>query len=101
MVQVEHLANTDRGTKGFGSTDLNHRRTIKTNMPILQISFLHANHKDNEYFDNTDLARYLRAQGNKLMMTNALITKVDMRKYNTEFIERVNEASKKDQELQE
>ena len=50
-VQVEHLANTDRGTKGFGSTDLNPRRTIKSNQTIPQISFLHANHKDNEYFD--------------------------------------------------
>ena len=35
------------------------------------------------------------------MMTNAVITKVDMRKYNTEFIERVHEASKQDQEWQE
>ena len=47
-VQVEHLANTDRGTKGFGTTDLNPRRTIKSNQTIPQISFLHANHKDNE-----------------------------------------------------
>ena len=79
-VQVEHLANTDRGTKGFGSTDHNPRRNIKSNQTIPHISFLHANHKDNEYFDNADLARYLRAQRNKLMMTNAGITKVDMRK---------------------
>ena len=99
--QVEHLTNTDRGTKGFGSTDLNPRRTIKTNQTIPQISFLQANHKDNEYFENADLVRHLRAQRNKLMMTNAVITKVDMRKYNTEFIERVHEASKQDQQWQE
>ena len=97
-VQVVHLANTDRGTKGFGSTDLNPRQTIKTNQSIPQISFLQANHQDNEYFDNADLARHLRAQRNKLMMTNAVITKVNMRKYNTEFIEGVHEASKEDQE---
>ena len=100
-VQVEHLANTDGGTKGFGSTDLNPRRTIKSNQTISQISFLHANHKDNEYFDNADLAGHLRAQRNKLMMTNAVITKVDMRKYNREFIERIHEASKQEQEWQE
>ena len=100
-VQVEHLANMDRRTQGFGSTDLNPRRTIKSNQTIPQISFLHVNHKDNEYFDNADLARYLRAQRNKLMMTNVVITKVDIRKYNTEFIERVHEASKQDQERQE
>ena len=101
VVQVEHLANTDRGTKGFGSTDLNPRRMIKSNQMIPQISFFYANHKDNEYFDNADLARHLRAQRNKLMMTTAVITKVDMRKYNTEFIERIHEASKQDQEWQE
>ena len=33
VVQVEYLANTDRGTKGFGSTDLNPRRTIKKIRP--------------------------------------------------------------------
>ena len=100
-VQVEHLANIDRGTKGCGSTDLNPRQTIKSNQTIPQISVLHANHKDNEYFDNADLARHLRAQRNKLMMTKAVITKVDMRKYNTEFIDIVHEASKQDQEWQE
>ena len=30
-VKVEHLANTDRGTKDLGSTNLNRRRTIKSN----------------------------------------------------------------------
>ena len=79
-VQVEHLANTDRGTKGFGSTNLNPRRMIKSNQTIPQIGFLHVNHNDNEYFDNADLARHLRAQRNKLMMTNVVITKVEMRK---------------------
>ena len=100
-VQVEHPTHTDCGTKGFGSTDLNPRRTIKSNQTIPQISFLHANHKDYENFDNADLARHLRAQRNKLMMTNAVIAKVDMRKYNTEFIERIHKASNQDQEWQE
>ena len=36
------------------------------------------------------------------MMSNAIITKVDMRKYNVEFIERVHEPGKKgDQDWQE
>ena len=61
-VQVEHLSNTVRGTKGFGSTNLNPRRTIKSNQTIPHLSFLQANHKENEYFDNSDLARHLRAQ---------------------------------------
>ena len=99
-VQVEHLANTDRGTKGFGSTDLNPRQTIQSNLTIPHIPFLHAKHKDNEYFDNADLARHLRAQRNKLMMTSAVMTN-DIRKSNTQFIEMVHEASTQDQEWQE
>ena len=35
------------------------------------------------------------------MLSNAIITKLDMRKYNVEFIERVHEASKQDQDWQE
>ena len=100
-VQVKHLANTDRGTKGFENTYLNPRRTIKSNQTIPQISFLHANHKANEYFDNADLARHLTAQRSKLRMTNTVVTKVDMRKYNADFIEKVHKASKQDQDWQE
>ena len=35
------------------------------------------------------------------MMSNAIITKVDMRKYNVEFIDRVHKASEQDQDWQE
>ena len=35
------------------------------------------------------------------MITNAVVTKVDMRKYNVEFIERVHKASKQDQDWKE
>src|ERR1700760_1464814 len=97
-VQVKHLRKTDRGPQGFRSTDLDPRRIIQSNQTTPQICFLQANHEENEYFDNTDLARHLRAQRNKLMMSNAIITKVDMRKYNVEFIEKVQEASKQDQD---
>ena len=95
-VQVKHLRKTDRGTQGFGSTDLDPKRIIQLNQTKPQICCLQGSHEENEYVDNTDLARHLRAQRNKLMMSNAIITKVDMRKYNVEFIERVHEASKRD-----
>ena len=97
----KHLPKTDRATKGFGSTDLDPKRTIQSNQTTPQICFLQANHEENEYFDNADLARHLRAQRNKLMMTNAVVTKVDMRKYNVEFINRVHKASQQDQDWQE
>ena len=85
----------------MGSTDLDPMRIIQSNQTTSQICFLQANHKENEYFDNADLARYLRAQRNKLMMTNAVVTKVAMRKYNMEFIEKVPEPSKQDPDWQE
>ena len=79
-VQVKHLPKTDRGSQGFGSTDLDPKRIIQSNQTIPQVCFLHANHEENEYFNNADLARHLRAQKNKLMITNAVVTKADMRK---------------------
>ena len=77
------------------------KRIIQSNQTTPQICFLNANHEENEYIDNADLARHVRALGNKLVMSNAIITKVDMRKYNVEFIERVYEASKQDEDWQE
>ena len=97
-VEVKHLPNTDRGTQGFGSIDLDPKGIIQSNHTTPQICLLQADHKENKYFDNADLARNLRVQRNKLMMTNALVTKVNMRKYNLELIERVHEARKQDQD---
>ena len=100
-VQVNHLPKTDRGTQGFGSMDLDPKQIFQSNQTTPQICFLQPNHEENEYLDNADLARHLRAQRNKLMMTNAVVTKVDMRKYNVEVIERIHEASNQDQDWQE
>ena len=100
-VEVKQLLKTDRGTLGFGSTDLDPRRIMQSYHRTPQIGFLHANHEENDYFENTGLARHRRAQGNKLMMSNAIITNIDMRKYSVEFIERVHEASKQDQDWKE
>lgn len=58
-------------------------------------------HEENEYFENNDLGRHLREQRNKVMMTNTVVRKVDMQKYNTKCIEKIHEASKQDQEWQE
>ena len=80
--------------------DLDPKGIIQSNQTTPQICFLQANHEENKYFDNADLARHLRAQRNKLMMTNPVVTKMDMRKYNVEVIERVHEASKQDQDWQ-
>ena len=53
-VQVKHLPKTDRRTQGFGSTDLDPKRIIRSNQTTPQICFLQANREENKYFDNTD-----------------------------------------------
>jgi len=99
-IRVNDLATTIRGNKGFGSTDLTPKRTIQTQETRTQISFLQARHEENTFLDSTDLACHLSKQEDRLMMTRAVITKVDMRKYNADFIEKVQEASVDDQDWQ-
>ena len=43
-VQVKHIPKTDTGTQGFGSTDLDPKRTIQSNQTTPKICFLQANH---------------------------------------------------------
>ena len=43
-VQLKHLCYTNRATKGFGSTDLDPKRTIQSNQTTPKICFLQANH---------------------------------------------------------
>ena len=58
VMEVDKLGITDRGTKGFGSTDLSPKRTIGIEQVQPVMCQLHANRKENQLFAEEDIGHH-------------------------------------------
>ena len=101
MMEVDNLEVTGRADKGFGSTDMLPKRTTLVTDCELMICFLQANQKNNEYFNAEDMGRHPRLQKEHVLMSSAIISPVETKNFDAEFISKVRMASKEDQEWQE
>ena len=100
-MEVENLEVTERADKGFGSTDMSPRRTTPVTDCKPMICFLQAKPKDNGYFDAEDMGRHPRLRKEHVLMSSAIISNVETRNFDAEFISKIITASKEDQEWQE
>src|SRR5437879_4449924 len=98
LMEVDELRGTERADKGFGSTDSIPTRALETTEVVPTISFLQADASNNEYFDTSDEAHHARLKEGVVLMSNAIIEKVEIRKFAVEFLDQVKEAAKQDQE---
>jgi len=57
MMEVDNLQVTDRGSKGFGSTDLSPKRTIGVEQVQQLICQLYADSRENRLFSENDIGR--------------------------------------------
>jgi len=55
MLEVDHLQITDRGNKGFGSTDLSPKRTIAVEQVQPIMCQLYADSRENRLFSENDI----------------------------------------------
>ena len=101
MMEVDDLEVTGRADRGFGSTDMSPKRTTLVTDCELMICFLQANQKNNEYFNAEDMGRHPRLWKEHVLMSSAIISQVETKNFNAEFISKVRTASKEDQEWQE
>ena len=56
-VVVDQLVETERGTQGFGSTDLGPKRLITSKEHKIMMCFLHPNPRNNTFYDEEDILR--------------------------------------------
>src|SRR5437899_6055572 len=97
-MEVGELRGTERADKGFGSTDSIPTRALETTEVVPTISFLQADASNNEYFDTSDEIHHARLQEGIVLISNAIIAKVEIRKFAVEFLDQVKDAAKQDQE---
>src|ERR1700709_2536568 len=90
LLEVQGLANTERAGSGFGSSDLKAQRPT--------VCFLQANYNMNQYFDKHDEENSPRFNTEIEMLSNAIIAKAELKKFDVDFLRKVKEAATKDEE---
>jgi len=59
-MEVDKLEITERGKMGFGSSDMNPKRSITAKEEKIQICFLHADTSEKEFFSAADIGYHPR-----------------------------------------
>jgi len=98
MMEVDELELTERAGSGFGSTDMSPKPTISVMNTQPIIRFLQADANNNEYFDVEDIGNHPRLRQEPFLMSSAIISQVEMKVVEADFIAMVVGPSERDQE---
>ena len=91
-MEVDGLDETERAGKGFGSSGLG--TELKEVPPT--ICFLHAN-GNHQFYDSFDINQHPTLRKGQVLLSNAIIAKASLRKFEDDFLAAVKEAVLEDQ----
>jgi len=89
MMEVDNLKLTDRGDKGFGSTDLSSKRTISVEQVQPIMCQLYADNRENRLFSENDIGQNPWLLQEEVMVSSAMISKALLQEYELVLLERV------------
>ena len=95
-MEIDELDETERGTEGFGSTDLGPKKLITTKEAKITMCFLNPKPEYNKYFDDEDIETNPRLRQEVVMLSNAIIAAVHMQAMDESFLNRIRMAGKED-----
>ena len=95
-MEIDELDETERGTKGFGATDLGPKTLITTKETKITVCFLNPNPEYNKYLDDEDIETNPRLRQEVVMLSNAIIATVHMQTMDEAFLNRIRMAGKED-----
>jgi len=98
IMKVNKLELMKRADSGFGSTDMSPKRPISVIEAQPMICFLQADSNNNEYFDVEDIGSHPILRQEHVLMSSAIISQVEMKVLEADFIATVVAASERDQE---
>ena len=93
---VDKLVETERGTQGFGSTDLGPKRLITGKEHKIMMCFLHPDPRNNTFYDEKDLLTHADMTREVTLLSNARITAVQMQTMDETFLNSIRTAGKND-----
>ena len=95
-VGVEELVETERGTQGFGSTDLGPKWLITTKEHKIMMCFLHTDPRNNTVYDEEDILTHADMTREVTVLSNTIIAAVQMQTMEETFLNRIRIAGKDD-----
>ena len=93
---VDKLEETERGTQGFGSSDLGPKRLITRKEQTILMCFLHPDPRNNTFYDEEDILTHPDITREVTLLSNAIIAAVQMQTMDETFLDRVRMAGKDD-----
>ena len=98
---VDDLETTERGKMGFGSSDLNPKRSIKAKEEEVKICFLRADTSENEFFSTADIGYHPRLMKEREMLSSAHVNAALTPTMNDSFVDKIRVAGKGDEKWQD
>ena len=93
---VDKLVKTERGTQGFGSTDLDPNHLITRKEHKVLMSFLHPDPGNNTFYDKEDILTHADMTREVTLLSNAIIAAVQMQTMDETFLDRFRMTGKDD-----
>jgi len=100
-MEVDDLGITERGKMGFGSSDMNPKRSITAEEEKVRICFLHAVANENEFFSAADISYHPRLMREREMLSSAHVNAALTRTMDDSFLDKIRAAGKEDQKWQD
>jgi len=97
---VDDLGATERGRSGFGSSDLNLKRSIMAKEEGVKICFLHADTDNNEFFSAADIGYHPQLTKEREILSSDHLNAALMRTMNDAFLDKIRMAGKEDERWQ-
>jgi len=95
-IEIHHLEKTERGTLGFGSSDIGPKWLIKCEELKVKMCFLNPDPQDNSYFDEENIHTQSSLREELKMLSSAMITARQMQTMDDSCLERIRMAGKED-----
>jgi len=100
-MEIDDLGITERGKIGFGSSDMNPKRSITAKEEGVKICFLQADTNNNEFFSAADIDYHPRLMKEREMLSSAHLNSALTRTMNDSFLDKIRVAGKEDEKWQD
>ena len=86
---VDKLVETERGTQGFGSTDLGPKHLITSKEHTIMMCFLHPDPRNKTLYNEEDILTHADMTREVTLLSNAIIAAVQIQTINETFLNRI------------
>jgi len=100
-MKVDDLGITERGKMGFGSSDMNPKRSIPAKEEDVKICFLHMDTSENEFFSTADIGCYPRLMKEKEILSSAQVNSALTWTMNDSFLDKIRVAGNENEKWQD